>query len=115
MRDRRKYSAYEGAVRMLRSLSMMRKPATSERGDDALTSQEAPTKTRAGNLVISIDIDKEAQDRMIRRKRKSLALRLKERIMMMRRVKPEPVNEECDDSHDEEGCGRTSRGGCLGC
>ena len=115
MRDGRKYSAYEGAVRMLRSLSMMHKPATSEGVDDALTSQEAPTKTRAGNLVISIDIDKEAQDRMIRRKRKSLAFRLKERIMMMRRVKPEPVTEEWDDSDDEEGYGRTRRGGCFGC
>ena len=114
-KEGRKYSAYEGAVKMLRSLSMLAKKETA--ADPALTTNQETTggvkapshmKMGDGNLIISVEIDKEAQDQMIRRRRKSLAQRLKERIMT-RRVKP---GNDSDEDEDEQ---HGRRGGCLGC
>lgn len=122
-RRKRKFSAYDSAVRILRSLSLMDKNKVVCAGDDDddddtfRTSGEghAPTKTRAG---LNISIDVEAQDQMIRQKRKSLALRLKERIM--RRVKPEPFTEGWSKDHGDEDCDDDERYqrrgcGCFGC
>ena len=127
-KEGRKYSAYESAVRMLRSLSIMDKMGTTAGNDGVTTKHETTTeqvkvrkapppygygKTRAGNLVITVEIDKEAQDQMIRRKRKSLAQRLKER-MMTRRVEPHDDSND-DDEDDDDEHGRNRRGGCFGC
>lgn len=99
----------------MRKLSLMDKKADDAPDAPAAPPDEppghGPQKTRAW-LVISIDA--ETQDAKIRRKRKSLALRLKERIL--RRVEPEPVTEgwtrDSEDSDDEE---RQRRRGCFGC
>lgn len=125
----RKYSAYDSAVMLLRKLSLMEKNRATaddddDDGDDSRVRHDAtcahappPTSTKItrGGLVVSVGIDAAAQDEMIRRKRKSLALRLKERVMGTS-VKPRPVTEgwsaEHRDDDDDDECGRR-RGGCF--
>lgn len=105
----------------MRSLSLMDKNKATSAADDndtlrtTTTSEagQAQRKTPAG-LIISVNV--EAQDQMIRRKRKSLALRLKERVT--RRVNPAPVTEGWSKDHGDQASDDDEshqRGSCFGC